>query len=145
MKFTTDRPYANPKTAARKLVEIANAGAGAGRSYFIELINSPFLSEHKGTSAEYRAGLDLAIDRGWLSCMNPGLTEVHASRRGVVRVMAKGWKLRRPRLLRAYVEDLLNIERIVLNFKMPGGCGRCRIFGFRRGRLGATCDGIEFV
>jgi len=27
MKFATDRPYANPETAARKLVEIANAVA----------------------------------------------------------------------------------------------------------------------
>ena len=28
---------------------------------FIELINWPFLSEHKGSPAEYKAGLDLAI------------------------------------------------------------------------------------
>jgi hypothetical protein len=35
---------------------------------FIELINWPFLSELKGTSAEYKADLDLAIARGrlWL-------------------------------------------------------------------------------
>ena len=67
MKFATDRPYANPETAARKLVEIANAVEAVqdGR-IFIELINWPFLSEHKGTPAEYEAGLDLAIARGWL-------------------------------------------------------------------------------
>ncbi|WP_366113516.1 hypothetical protein [Bradyrhizobium sp.] len=32
----------------------------------IEKINWPFLSELKGTLAEYRAGLKLAIERGWL-------------------------------------------------------------------------------
>jgi hypothetical protein len=47
MKFATDRPYANPETAARKLVEIANAVETIqdGRIY-IELINAP-LSEPK--------------------------------------------------------------------------------------------------
>jgi hypothetical protein len=67
MKFAEPRPYANPETAARKLIEIANAVEPVqdGR-IFIELINWPFLSEHKGTPAEYKAGLDLAIDRGWL-------------------------------------------------------------------------------
>ena len=64
MKFTADRPYADPEKAARKLVEIANSiePAQDGR-IFIELINWPFLSEHKGTPAEYKAGLDLAIAR----------------------------------------------------------------------------------
>jgi hypothetical protein len=67
MKYATNRPYANPETAARKLVEIANAVEPVqdGR-IFIELINWPFLSELKGTPAEYKAGLDLAIARGWL-------------------------------------------------------------------------------
>ena len=67
MKFATDRPYADPEAAARKLVEIANAVEPVhdGR-IFIELIDGPFLSEHKGTPAEYKAGLDLAITRGWL-------------------------------------------------------------------------------
>jgi hypothetical protein len=67
MKFTSDRPYANPETAARKLIEVADAVAPVqdGR-IFIELINWPFLSELKGTPAEYKAGLDLAIARGWL-------------------------------------------------------------------------------
>ena len=67
MKFTADRPYADPEKAARKLVEIANSieAVQEGR-IFIELINGPFLSEHKGSPAEYKAGLDLAIERGWL-------------------------------------------------------------------------------
>jgi hypothetical protein len=33
---------------------------------FIELINGPFLFELKGTPDEYGAGLQLAIERGWL-------------------------------------------------------------------------------
>ena len=36
-----------------------------GRIY-IELVNAPFLYEHKASPAEYKAGLDLAIARGWL-------------------------------------------------------------------------------
>jgi hypothetical protein len=73
MKFATDRPFANPETAARKLVEIANVVEPVqdGR-IFIELINWPFLSEHKGTPAEYKAGLDLAIARGWLALHESG-------------------------------------------------------------------------
>jgi hypothetical protein len=67
MKFATDRPYANPETAARKLVEIADAVETIqdGRIY-IELINAPLLFEHKASPAEYKAGLHLAIARGWL-------------------------------------------------------------------------------
>jgi hypothetical protein len=32
---------------------------------FIESINWPFLHDLKGSPAEYKAGLDLAIARGW--------------------------------------------------------------------------------
>jgi hypothetical protein len=73
MKFATDRPYADPKVAARKLVEIANSVEAVqdGRIY-IELINTPFLYEHKGSPAEYKAGLDLAIARGWLTLDRSG-------------------------------------------------------------------------
>jgi hypothetical protein len=73
MKFATERPFANPEAAARKLVEIANAVEAVqdGR-IFIELINGPFLSEHKGTPAEYKAGIDIwrliAVGYG---CTNP--------------------------------------------------------------------------
>jgi hypothetical protein len=61
MRFTAD------------LVEIANSiePAQDGR-IFIELINWPFLSEHKGSPAEYKAGLDLAIERGWLVLRESG-------------------------------------------------------------------------
>ena len=32
----------------------------------IEKINGPLLFREKGTPAEYKAGLDLAVKRGWL-------------------------------------------------------------------------------
>jgi hypothetical protein len=66
LKFVVARPFADPDSAARKLVEIANAAEAVqdGRIH-IELINAPFL-EAGGTPAEYRAGLDRAITKGWL-------------------------------------------------------------------------------
>jgi hypothetical protein len=73
MKFAADRPYADPEAAARKLVEIANSVEAVqdGR-IFIELINWPFLHDLKGTPAEYGAGLDVAIKRGWLRMHESG-------------------------------------------------------------------------
>ena len=67
MKFTADRPYSDPEKAARKLLEIANAAEAEqdGRIH-IEKINAPFLFRERATPAEYRAGLKLAIARGWL-------------------------------------------------------------------------------
>jgi hypothetical protein len=73
MKLTTGRPYADPEVTARKLIEIANSVEAVqnGRIY-IELINAPMLFEHKATPAEYKAGLDLAITRGWLEIHESG-------------------------------------------------------------------------
>ena len=67
MKFTADRPFADPEKAARKLLEIANTVelVQDGRIY-IELLNGPFLFSHGGSPAEFGAGLALAIERGWL-------------------------------------------------------------------------------
>jgi hypothetical protein len=67
MNFATDRPFASPEAAARKLIEIANSVEAVqdGRIH-IEKINGPFLFELKGSPAEYGAGLKLAIERGWL-------------------------------------------------------------------------------
>ena len=63
----TPRPYADPEAAARKLIEIANSVEPLQDDRIhIELINGPFLFEHKGSPAQYKAGLDLAIARGWL-------------------------------------------------------------------------------
>ena len=67
MKFAEPRPLANPDVAARKLIEIANASEPYtdGRVP-IERINGPFLYELKGTPEVYKAGLDRAIEKGWL-------------------------------------------------------------------------------
>jgi len=65
MKFIAEYPYADPDTAARKLVELANAFEPVqdGRIY-IEQINFPFLFQ--GSVNQYAAGLKRAIERGWL-------------------------------------------------------------------------------
>ena len=83
MKFTADRPYSDPEKAARKIVEIANSvEAGQEGRIYIELINGPFLFREKGTPDEYKAGLDLAIERGWLVLHESGtfVTLVAAAR-----------------------------------------------------------------
>jgi hypothetical protein len=65
-RWTTEE-RTDPEAAARKLMEIANSVEPVqdGRIH-IELINWPFLQEHRGSPAEYKAGLDFAIERGWL-------------------------------------------------------------------------------
>ena len=72
-KFITDRPYADPEKAARRILEIANTVEVVqdGRIH-IEKINGPFLYREGGTPAEYKAGLDLAITRGWLELHESG-------------------------------------------------------------------------
>ena len=67
VKLTSYRPFADPEKAARKLIEIANATEAVqdGRIH-IEKINGPFLFKEKGSPAEYGAGLDYAIEKGWL-------------------------------------------------------------------------------
>jgi hypothetical protein len=67
MKFSSDRPFADPEIAARKLVEIASTVEPVqdGRIH-IEKINGPFLFKEGGSPAEYGAGLELAIAKGWL-------------------------------------------------------------------------------
>ena len=67
MKFSPDRPYSDPDTAARKLLEITNAvEAVQGGRIQIEKINAPFLFRERATPAEYKAGLNLATAHGWL-------------------------------------------------------------------------------
>jgi hypothetical protein len=67
MKYASNRPSSDPEKAARRLMEHAQAFEPVhdGRIY-IEKINAPFLFGDKGTPAEYNAGLELAISRGWL-------------------------------------------------------------------------------
>jgi len=73
MKYAGDRPYVDPEKAARRLLAHAQAFEPVqdGRIY-IEKLNGPFLFGDKGTPAEYSAGLDLAIARGWLELHDSG-------------------------------------------------------------------------
>jgi len=73
MKLTTDRSFADPEKAARRLMQHAHAFEPVqdGRIY-IEKLNGPFLFADKATPAEYKAGLDLAIERGWLVLHDSG-------------------------------------------------------------------------
>jgi hypothetical protein len=64
MKFVAGRPFADPEVAARKLMEIANSVEPVqDGGIHIEKINWPFLSEFKGSPAEYGAGRPQARDR----------------------------------------------------------------------------------
>ena len=73
MKYTTDRPFADPDKAARRLMQHAHAFEPVhdGRIY-IEKLNGPFLFGDKATPAEYAAGLDRAISLGWLEIHDSG-------------------------------------------------------------------------
>lgn len=73
MKYVDPRPYADPEAAMKKLLEFANAFEPVqdGRIY-IEKLNGPFLYEAKGTPPEYKAGLELAIERGILKLHESG-------------------------------------------------------------------------
>jgi hypothetical protein len=73
MKLVNDRPYADPEKAARRLMQHAQAFEPVqdGRIY-IENINAPFLFGDKATPAEYRAGLNYAIQHGWLELHESG-------------------------------------------------------------------------
>jgi hypothetical protein len=73
MKLSSDRPYAKPEAAARKLIELANSvEAVQGGRIHIELISGPMLFEYKATLMEYRAGLKFAIESGWLEMHESG-------------------------------------------------------------------------
>ena len=73
MKFVPNQLYSDPEKAARKILEIANSVEAVqdGRIY-IELINGPLVFREKGTPDEYKAGLELAIERGWLALHESG-------------------------------------------------------------------------
>jgi hypothetical protein len=72
MRFIERNPFADPDTAARKLVEIANdvEAVQDGRIY-IELINAPFLAAG-GTAYDFRAGIERAVGLGWLRLHESG-------------------------------------------------------------------------
>jgi hypothetical protein len=72
LKFTNGRPYADPNKAARRIMEIANTIEPAQGKIYIELINYPMLFKDGATPSEYWAGLQHAIEHGWLTCHESG-------------------------------------------------------------------------
>jgi len=90
-KFVSPSPFADPEVAARKIVEIANAVEPVqdGRIH-VEKINGPFLFQLKGTPAEYKAGLDLAIRQGLAGdARERHFRKVHTGRRRSVRLTTR--------------------------------------------------------
>jgi hypothetical protein len=73
MKFSNDRPYADPEKAARRLMQHARAFEPKqdGR-IFIEKINAPFLFGDKATAAEHKAGIAYAVAQGWIELHESG-------------------------------------------------------------------------
>jgi hypothetical protein len=73
MKYIEPSRFTDPDAAARKLMEIANSVETVqGDRIHIEKINDPFLFEHRGSVAECSAGLQLAMERCWLSMHESG-------------------------------------------------------------------------
>jgi hypothetical protein len=75
MKFVTDRPFADPDAAARKLVELANAFEPIqdGRIY-IEKINGPFLYQLKARLRSTRPGSSARSKRAGYGCTRAART-----------------------------------------------------------------------
>ncbi|MEK9284732.1 MULTISPECIES: hypothetical protein [unclassified Bradyrhizobium] len=73
MKLTSQRPFATPEAAARKLVELAASIAAVqdGRIH-IEKINAPFLYSLKATGPDFGAGIKHAVESGWLELHESG-------------------------------------------------------------------------
>lgn len=73
MKLVTERPFADPEVAARKLVELAAAiqPVQDGRIH-TEKINAPFLYTLKGCGTEFGAGIKYAVQQGWLELHESG-------------------------------------------------------------------------
>jgi hypothetical protein len=86
MKLTTDRPFANIDAAVNKLLELANwmEGDYAGRLN-VGVLNIQF-KEVGGSYTEYDAAVKAAIARALHHASVRRLCDVHASRRGLVRV-----------------------------------------------------------
>jgi hypothetical protein len=73
MKFAADRPYGDPEKLRSQAGRDRQFGRGcAGRPNLHRTDNAPFLFEHKGSPAEYKAGLELATARGWLALHESG-------------------------------------------------------------------------
>ncbi|UPK39078.1 hypothetical protein IVB18_18685 [Bradyrhizobium sp. 186] len=73
MKYADKRPYADPETAASKLVELtATTDPVQNGRIHIEKINAPFMYQHGGSGPEFGAGIKMAVERGWLELHESG-------------------------------------------------------------------------
>ena len=72
MKYSEPRPYADPEAAARRIMQIASAIEAVQGKIHIELINYPMLFKDKANPDEYWAGLQHAIEKGWLTYHESG-------------------------------------------------------------------------
>nr|WP_027533619.1 hypothetical protein [Bradyrhizobium sp. WSM3983] len=72
MKLASERAYADPETAARKLVAIAAGIEPVDGRVHIEKLNAPFLFTLRGSGPEFGAGIKHAIDQGWLDLHESG-------------------------------------------------------------------------
>ncbi len=61
-----ERHHVDADKAARRIMEIANTIEPAQGKIYIELINYPMLFKDNASPAEYWAGLQHAIVKGWL-------------------------------------------------------------------------------
>ncbi|CUU17631.1 MULTISPECIES: hypothetical protein [Bradyrhizobium] len=73
MKLATERSFANPEVAARKLIELATTieAVQDGRIH-IEKVNAPFLYTLKASGSEFGAGIKYAVECGWLELHESG-------------------------------------------------------------------------
>jgi hypothetical protein len=72
LKYAEARSYADPETAALRIMEIANTIEPAQGKIYIELINYPMLFKDEASPAEYWTGLQRAIENGWLKLHESG-------------------------------------------------------------------------
>ena len=75
MKFASDREYADPEKAARRLLEIAKTVEAIqdGRIH-VEKINGPFLFKEAGPLPNTRLGLSLPFREAGCGNTNPAPT-----------------------------------------------------------------------
>ncbi|WP_347710882.1 hypothetical protein [Bradyrhizobium sp. CB1650] len=125
MKLTTERPYAHPEAAARKLLELAKSieAVQDGRIH-VEKVNAPFLYTLKGNGSEFGAGIKYAIEKGWLEMHESGtfvrlLTNTDRKGRG-------RWRKLGPRASKGQAKTGYSTHRVPLfaSALFPTGTGR---------------------
>ncbi|SDK42309.1 hypothetical protein [Bradyrhizobium ottawaense] len=65
MRLTNERPYAKPEAAAKRLWEIIQKIEPVHGRTHVEKFNGPFLFVDMATPAEYSAGMNILVERGF--------------------------------------------------------------------------------